>query len=201
MNQKFVIICGISALLAGCSLAPRNTGSAYMFALSPVTAVQKERTALRLGVDFPAAAPELDTARIALNRQGKTWDYYAGARWSDFLPVIVQDNIAKTIESAGIFSSVAVDAGATADEVLKMEIRSFQAEYPPTRAAPVIRVRLQVTLLDRRSLHPLASFGAAGTREASADSLPAIQSAFRDAFTAAERQLVASLAKAVTPGH
>lgn len=198
MTRNPFIFCIFALALAGCTLAPRNTGNAYMFALAPVTAAPPATASpLRLGVGFPVAAPELDTSRIALKRADGNWDYYAGAKWADFLPVMLQDNIAKSIENTRIFRSVAVNAGPSADLVLKIEIREFEADYRRSPETPVIRVHLALTLLDHQTAHALASFGAEAHATAARDSLPAIQAAFQNAFTAAEKQAVLALSRQV----
>lgn len=197
MTRNPFIFCIFCLILAGCSLSPRDMGTAYLFSLSPVTGVRPPKILpQRLGVGFPSAAPELDTARIALRRADGVWDYYAGARWADFLPVMVKDNIVKSIENTRVFASVTGDVGPSSDEILKVEIRAFEADYRRNPAAPVVRVRLALTLLDHRGTKTIASFGAESTAKAGRDSLPALASAFQKAFTAAEKQAVSALSQA-----
>jgi cholesterol transport system auxiliary component len=192
--RKPLIFC-IFLFLAGCSLPPRNTGTADMFALLPVMGAAPAKPAPgRLGVAFPVTSPELDTARIALRRADGDWDYYAGARWADFLPVMVQDNIVKSIENTRIFASVTPDAGPSSDRVLKIEIRDFEADYRRAAAVPLVRVRLAFTLLDHRRTQALAHFEAESTARAARDSLPAAQAAFQKAFSEAEKQGISALA-------
>jgi len=181
-------------LLAACSFTPRDTGSSFMFALQPVEVTGQGAAKDSLIVFAPTTAPELDTHRIALNKDGKRWDYYAGAKWSDFLPLLVQDNLTKTLEQSGLFKNVATsDSGLTGDKILKTEIRAFQAEYEAGSKAPVIKIRMNVSLVSRLERRPLASFTIKAERKATADTLPAIQSAFAAAFSEAQQQLVEKL--------
>lgn len=194
--RQSIILCGfLSFLLAACALSPKDLGQAYMFSLGPAKAAAKTHTGARLIVELPTTAPELDTHRISLIRDRGVRDYYAGAKWSDFLPVLVQDSLVRTLEGSGLFKSVAPDqTGLAPDMALKLEIRDFQAEYAKTGAAPVIRVRIVATLLNRESGNTIASLQTGSvTRKAASDSLPAIHAAFKAAFLSAQQRLTEGL--------
>lgn len=197
------LLLGYGLLLAGlvtaCTFVPRDTGSGFMFALEPVnvTAAPMDKTLADkvLIVAQPTAIAELDTYRIALKRGGQRWDYYAGARWSDFLPAVVQDDLTKTLDQSGLFKSVTADeSGLKGDRILKVEIKKFQAEYAEDSAVPVIRIRMAVSLVSRVERARLASFAISVEKAASANTLAALQAAFAATFNEAEHQAVAELA-------
>jgi ABC-type uncharacterized transport system auxiliary subunit len=182
-------------LLAACTFAPRDTGSGFLFALSPASVPAKATRSESLIVATPAATAELDTARIALKREDRRWDYYLSARWSDFLPVVVRNNVAKTLQQSGLFTRVATDeSGISGDRILKTDIQSFQAEYAGS-GAPVIKIRMVSSLVTRLERHPLASFEVAAQKRAKSNTLSDIQSAFAAAFIDAQRQLVVKMEK------
>lgn len=192
MMKRFV--SSLLILLGACSFAPRDTGSGFMFALAPLTVVQPGLQKEALVVMSPTTAPELDTQRIALLKDGRRWDYYAGARWSDFMPSLVQDNLARTLENARLFKSVVTDeAGLEGDRLLKTEIRAFQAEYAPGASAPTVRIEMRLSLVTRLERRPVASFTVAAGRKAAGPRLTDIQAAFAAAFNEAERQVVAQM--------
>jgi cholesterol transport system auxiliary component len=189
--KKILATCLSFLLLASCTLTPKDTGRAYMFALPPVETAAHARSGDSLTVALPLTSPELDTYRIALTRNGGRWDYYAGARWADFLPLMVQDSLTKTLADAKLFKSVSTDqSGADGEEILSAEIRTFQAEYEDKAAAPTIKIRLTVHLKKRGS-----SFEIKTEAKAAKDSLPAIQAAFATAFGEAQRQVVYKLGR------
>jgi len=106
----------------------------------------------------------------------------------------VQDNVTKTLEQAHLFKTVATaDSGLTGDKILKTEIRAFQAEYTEGHAAPVIKIRMIVSLASRLERRPLASFTVGAEKKATGNSLSAIQSAFAAAFSETQQQLVMKL--------
>lgn len=199
MRKKFVA-CAILALLAACSFAPKDTGRAFMFALASPQTPPHAPVGESLVVSLPAAAPELDTYRIALTKDGGRWDYYAGARWADFLPMLVQDGMTKTLENSGLFKTVTTDqTGVRGDQILKAEIRTFQAVYEHGHAEPVIQVRIMVSLRRRLEGTVIASFPVKSEARAAKDRLPEIQSAFATAFNEAQKQLVYKVGLLITP--
>jgi len=191
--RKLIVIAAL--LLAACSFEPRETGSGFRFALEPVTVDGHATQPETIAVMMPTTSPELDTRRIAL-RINQRWDYYAAARWPDFLGAMVQDDFTKTLDEAHLFKTVApIDSGLIADKILKTEIRSFQAEYPANDAAPLIKIRMSVSVVSRSERKPLGSFTLKAEQRASANSLTAIQAAFAGAFNDTQRQLVEKLDK------
>ncbi|MCE9507769.1 MAG: ABC-type transport auxiliary lipoprotein family protein [Alphaproteobacteria bacterium] len=194
--KKILALCACFVLLASCALTtPKDTGRAFMFALPPVeTAVHAKAGGGSLTVALPTAAPELDTYRIALNREGQRWDYYAGARWADFLPLMVQDSLTKTLSDAKLFRTAATDqSGSRGEKILNVDIRAFQAEYESKTLAPVIKISLMVALRKQGEGTPAASFDIHTEAKAAQDSLSAIQAAFAAAFAEAQKQLVSKL--------
>ncbi|TAL39560.1 MAG: hypothetical protein EPN97_02560 [Alphaproteobacteria bacterium] len=202
MRKSFIACAFLALFLAACALSPKDLGQAYMFSLSPAKTAAKIHTGSRLNVELPTAAPELDTHRISLVRDKSVRDYYAGARWADFLPVLAQDSLVKTLDGSGLFKAVASDqTGLAADMILKLEIRDFQAEYAKTGAAPVIRVGLAASLVTRPGGRILASFQTGSSvRQAASDSLPAIHAAFKSAFLGAQARIVEKLNQSLADG-
>jgi ABC-type uncharacterized transport system auxiliary subunit len=188
-------------LLAGlgaCALTPPplDAGKAYMFALGQARVAKQTAVDAPLTVALPTTAPELDTYRIALTKNGKTWDYYAGAKWVEFLPVIVQNSLVEVLQQSGMFSAVAPDqSGLPGGWVLKTEIHDFQAEYDARHAAPLVRVRIAASLYHQMDRKITASFNVSAEKRAKSDSLPEIQASFQAAFNSAQQQLVSRLAK------
>lgn len=186
MMRRGLLFLAIFALTASCTLTPRNTGAAHMFILKPAEVSVAATAAKNLTVALPQTSSVLDTARVALTRNGKFQDYYADARWADFLPVLVRDNLAKTL------SRTAVAGAAGGHFILKTEIRVFQAEYAAGSLAPVIRIRMNARLVSLEKGEVL-SFTAEVTRKAEHDRLSDIQTAFAAAFNDVQKQIAAKV--------
>lgn len=203
MKKKSPYIIGailLTLFSASCAITPRNTGSAFMFALPSASiqkqplqkqAVQNDKT---LTVILPQAPAELDTYRIAIRHDSRRWDYYGGARWSDFLPVVVRDNLTMTLAMSHIFKSVTTDeSGLAGDRVLKTTLQAFQADYTSGSVTPVIHIHMAVTLVGSLEGTQIAAFTVAAERKASANTLSAIQAAFASAFGSVERKIATRL--------
>ena len=194
MRKKALIGFLLAALmLSGCAMTPKDMGAGYMFTLAPEKNIRHASAGMRLVVSLPSAAPELDTYRVALIRNGRIQDYYAGARWADFLPVLVQDSLIKTIENSGIFMAAADQTGLEGDRILRTEIRIFQAEYKKDRLPPTVKIRMVVSLLNHQDRKILSSFEIGAEKEAARDSLSSIHAAFKSAYDETQRRLIAKL--------
>ena len=189
----------LTGLLVACSLPVRNIPPLTRLALNPIETPQRRATPSggTVIVDLPSTVRELDTYRIALKKNDRDWDYYAGAGWSNFLPIVVRDDVAKTLQQTRLFKSVVTDkTGQAGDRILKIEIQSFQAEYGAVSAMPVARVRMSVSLVGYLQQAQLASFTVSASAKVAANNLSAIQSAFAAAFSDAQRQIVRKLGAA-----
>ncbi len=110
----------------------------------------------QLAVARPVASGLLDSPRIAVRPAGGDLQVYAGARWADRAPVLVQDALLAAFEDAGRLDAVVrQSSGARSDRVLLLDLRAFEARYG-TAAAPDAHIALQATLIDPRSRAVLA---------------------------------------------
>ena len=72
------------------------------------------------------AVPGLDSDRILTLDADARLNHYAGARWADHLPELLESLISRTLESTGKFSSVVENRHARAgDCLLRLEARRF----------------------------------------------------------------------------
>lgn len=197
MKMLMLIAPFLLLLPSGCSLAPKDIGQSYMFALDAAPLQRHSQVAWSLVVARPSAPAQLDTFRISL-RRNNTWDYYAGAKWVEFLPAVVQQNLVRSLDSAAMFTAVnADDAGSSGKFILQTQIHSFHAEYAGKTALPIIEIRLTAKLVSFADGSVAASFEGRARQPAAADSLTAIQQAFQAGFITAERRLAEKLQAAV----
>ena len=186
----------IAAFLTACSLSPKDVGKSYMFALMPAELSFKNKSDEVLIVALPTAAPELDTYRIALIKNNNRWDYYAGARWADFMPLLVQGSLTKTIERSHLVKHATTDqSGITGDKILKIEISSFHAKYKNGAKKPVITIHLKANLRNRHNNISIASFDSKAEVVAESDNISSIHKAFITSFDRAQKYLVYKLNK------
>ena len=144
----------------------------------------------RLSVEVPTATAGLNSARIALRPTPTTLEYYAGARWVDVVPVMVQNLLLESLDNTGKVDVLGREVvGVRADLALLTHVREFQAEYDAT-GAPLVRVRLQARLVRLPRRTSVAATSEEFVVRAGNTSLPAIVTAFDEAFGKALKRIV-----------
>jgi len=137
----------------------------------------------------PRAAPGLAGPRIAVLRPGARFDYYAGARWIDDTPAMVQAALIDALRTFGNFATVESDSGPFAAQyLLSCDIRQFQAAYSQAGAdPPTVTVDLDCTVGRRSDRSAGGHVSGHGTARAGADRMEAVVEAFGVAASAALR--------------
>jgi cholesterol transport system auxiliary component len=144
----------------------------------------------RLSVEVPTATAGLNSSRIALRPTPTTLEYYAGASWIDVVPVMVQNLLLESFDNTGRIDVLGREVvGVRADLGLLVHVREFQAEYEGS-GPPEVRVRLQARLIRLPRRTSLASTSEEFVVRAANTSLPAIVSAFDEAFGKALKRIV-----------
>jgi cholesterol transport system auxiliary component len=144
----------------------------------------------RLSVEVPTATAGLNSARIALRPTPTTLEYYAGARWVDVVPVMIQNLLLESLDNTGRIDVLGREVvGVRADLALLTHVREFQAEYD-TPGAPLVRVRLQARLIRLPRRISVAATSEEFTVRASSTALPAIVEAFDEAFGKGLKRIV-----------
>lgn len=160
----------------------------------PVLADRGGRLPLALAVARPRAAAALDTDRIAVVRTDSRFDYYAGVRWSEPAPQMLQQLLVSAFTADGRFAAVvAAPSRVPADLLLDVELRRFEADYPADGAPPAVRVEMLVTLVEARPARRVASFPAIGAATAADNRRAAVVAAFEAAATQAVESAVSQV--------
>jgi cholesterol transport system auxiliary component len=185
-----VLVC---LLAAGCtgSLLDSKEAPSDVFRITPVT-VNSGGPVLSaaLGVLRPRAPASLDTNRVAVEQTGGVFDYYAGVRWAESAPQMLQSVLVATLAGDGGFAAtLAAPSRVPTEFLLDVELRRYTAVYGGA-AAPRVYVQWQATLLDGRRGTRIASFVAKGEAAAAENRREAMVAAFQSATTAATAETV-----------
>lgn len=197
--KKFLASLSLLCVLASCSLtAPRDVGKANMFTLESPEGVHAGRTlAGVLKIDYPSVPSDLDTYRIAVQTADGRQDYFAGARWNEFLPSVVQAALQDTLAKGQVFTYVETDEGNVANQyVLHTEVAECRAVYETAKAPPLVKIRMVFRLSLPASQKAILRFAVEKTAKAEGNSLLAIAKAFNVAFEAVAKDAVHKLSKA-----
>jgi cholesterol transport system auxiliary component len=146
---------------------------------------------LALGVARPRATSSLDTERVAVVRAGGGFDYFAGMRWADAAPQMLQSLLVRAFTADGRFATtVASPSRVPTDLLLDLELRSFEAVYARADGPPLVRVELQATLVDGRKGTRLATVVASSEAPAERNRQAEVVAAFGAASSEALRAIV-----------
>ena len=180
---RTIVLCAVVAC-AGCvgsALESKREEPATFRLTAPEIANAGQALPSALAVGKPRAPVSLDTERIAIAGPATRFDYYAGLRWAEPAPLMLQALLVQALTADGRFATVvATPSRVPTDHQLAIELRRFEAESAGS-GPPVVQVAMQVTLIDSRRGVRLASFPANASVPAAADRRSDVLSAFDEA--------------------
>ena len=166
-------VSGCSSMLT--SDAPPDT--TYWLEPAPIPALEgvyDDKPSIRVTVN---AAPGLDVDRLLVRGPGATLNAYAGARWADNIPEVVETLVRTALEDSGRFGLVAAARSGTRTAwELNLEVRAFYAVAGG--ALPTVELRLHGYLVCPGRVQPVR---VDARHEARANTLTAITAAFQSA--------------------
>lgn len=193
--RRLFLIGASSAALAACGdlVGPPEAGTIYTVAPKfPAAAGGGAKVAWALAILRPAAAPGLDSDRIALTQPDGTMDFYAKATYPDRLPPLVQQALLEGFESSGRIDAVAREQDALhADYNLLIEIRDFAAHYAVADGVPSVAVALTAKLTTSHGRVIVGNLSVAKEGNASINSAAAAAQALQQALQGAVTEIVA----------
>jgi cholesterol transport system auxiliary component len=182
MNARNGSLLALLLALQGCagSLLESKAEAPETFRLEGAALPDRgSRLPLAITVARPGAAPALDTDRVAVVQPDSRFDYFAGVRWSEPAPQMLQQQLVRALASDGRFEAVvAAPSRVPSDLLLDVELRRFEAVFAADGGVPEVRVEMQVSLVDPRQAKRLASFVAAASAAATANRRAPVIAAF-----------------------
>ncbi len=164
LARHWIAAAGLLALTAGLSACgfdlPGSGPAPDIYDLSPKSSFDEDlpRVDLQLIVEEPSSARGIDTDRITLRPSPIEIKYFAGARWVDRAPRMVQILLVESFENSGKIMAVGRQSiGLRPDFSVKSDLREFQAEYFEKDGLPRIHVRLNVQLVKMPEARIIAS--------------------------------------------
>ncbi|MFZ5914196.1 MAG: ABC-type transport auxiliary lipoprotein family protein [Pseudomonadota bacterium] len=152
-----VTLIGLSA--CGLINLPGGGPAPNLYDLSPKSTFDEDLPSIdkQLLVEEPSAARGLNSDRIALRPSPIEIKYFAGVRWADRAPHMVQVLLVESFENTGRIIPVGRQSiGLRPDYSLKSDLREFQAEYFQD-GSPKIHVRLNTKLVKMPEARIVAS--------------------------------------------
>ncbi len=191
---RFAILLMSLMTLGGCAqLIPQGPAS-DLYNLTPKSTFPQDLPTVnwQLVVEEPVAAGGLDTDRIALRPSPTELKYFAGARWSERAPRMVQTLLVESFENTGHIMAVGRQViGLRSDFNLKTELREFQAEYfDGTQQPPQIRVRINAKVVAQPRQAIVGSQTFEALVESEGNNVAAIVQGFDEALGQVLKELV-----------
>ena len=142
----------LALLLAGCTSLIAGGGGGNAPSFYDLTVPQEGTSAAvpmaMVLVEDPSGSGALLDTGIARRSSPNELAYFAGARWSDRLPVMVQRLMVQTLSEAGMkVSAAGSGAPGRAEFELQIDIRAFEAQYFESDSRPDIRIEWRARLL------------------------------------------------------
>jgi cholesterol transport system auxiliary component len=179
------LLVGMASLLmlSACSGIIGPSGPPpQIYVLQPdFRAANTSSVAWQLAVSAPDASESLDTSRIALHR-GANLDYFADARWTDAVPLLLQAKLVEAFEKSTKIPAVAATSDAVrADYVLETTLRDFEARYDGATGAPTIVVDIVVRVVSAGRSDVVATHDFRQEARAAQNDIPSVVAAFNQA--------------------
>lgn len=187
MQVRLAALCLLGVTLGGCALANvANSPAPQLFTLQALPPAQivvpSGSSSVGILVDEFTASAALNSARIAFQPSANELKYYAGARWVDLAPLMVQRLAIQSLENSHHFASVAArGAEIKGTYVLKGDIRQFAAEADGENTN--VRVDLFMRLVDRGDRVVLATRDFAAVVPISGHGMGVVIAAYDKAFS------------------
>jgi cholesterol transport system auxiliary component len=201
MNARAGLLLATVLALAGCtgSLLESKGEAPEAYRLQgEALADRGGRLPVALAVERPSASPALDSERIAVVQPDHRFDYFAGVRWSEPAPEMLQQQLVRALAADGRFAAVvAAPSRVPAELLLDVELRRFEATYAAAGTTPQVRVEMHVSLIEPRQARRVTSFIAAGSATAAANRRASVVEAFELATSEAMRKAVDAVREAV----
>jgi cholesterol transport system auxiliary component len=193
IGGRLIRVAALALGLSACTgLIPGSGPTPDLYTLSPKSSFDTAlpEVSWQLVVEVPFASGGLATRSIALRSNALELRYFAGARWIERAPRLVQTLLVESFENTGRIVAVGRAADLRSDFNLKSELREFQAEYESEAAPPLIRVRLNAKIVQQPQREIIASANFEATARAAGTNMAGIITAFDEAFGKVLRRVV-----------
>jgi cholesterol transport system auxiliary component len=187
MKARFALLPACALLGSCASVLESNEPAVQSYVLrtrqaTPVANGVSSSERPVLHVEALRAGPGLASDHIVLLRADRRFDSYAGSRWADEVPPMLEALVVDALRDTGAYRAVFGDAAPfPADYALAITIRRFEADYTTNERAPTVQVAFDVAVGRRSDRALLGAFSIAAQQAASENRMSAVVAAFEAA--------------------
>ena len=149
--RVMILLCALS-LTAGCSVLKIPGPPPDLYNLTPKSTFSDNLPEIykQLTIEEPVASGGLDNNRIALRPHSTRLQFFAGARWTERAPKMVQTLLIESFENSNKIVAVGRQSiGLRSDFTIKTELREFQAEHDIEDKTFTVLVRINAKLVQQ----------------------------------------------------
>ena len=176
--------------LSACTVFPEaELLTIYQLPAPELEASSAESLPLSLRIGTPQAGSVLSSPRMVVNPQGNELKTYKGARWSDPVPALLREHLARAFEQRQLFKAVSTDENAfRADINMSSDLRRFQVIYRDGQ--PFAVIELNARLIDPVSRDILAGKFFKVEQALPASQVPGVVEGFKQASDELASQVI-----------
>lgn len=180
----------LSLLLSACSLLPTPTPlRTFTLPDTPLESAAGPPLALTLRVETPRANAPLDGVRMLVQPSAQELKIYAGTRWRDRIPVLLQERLIGALRQDGRLDAVIDESSRARDDaLLSSRLAGFHSRY--RQGSPEAVIELDAQLIDSRQGRVLASRRFSLSQPSDGENIEAIVEAFGRAADRLDREVV-----------
>ncbi len=194
MTRFFCI--ALCLLVVACSFE-RDGGFRRQYTLeqAELSGLKFRQSGSTMRIKLPVTTPELDTDRMAIQLEDKRQDYVAGAKWSDFLPVMAQSALVQSFAASGRYRDVVADDKAVRTSyMLASTIETFRIEK--VRGGQLqAHIRMRFGLYHYGGSQPIRTLVVDERKAVASDRVSAMAEAFNALFSDVQRSVLNKMAK------
>jgi cholesterol transport system auxiliary component len=188
-----VLAAALAFALPACGVKLVDLGPApnlYDIQTTPQFTGRPAPVTWQLVIDEPIAPTALDSDRILVRPNDSEIKYFAGARWSERVPRLIQSQLLQGFDKSGAIVGVSREAiGLHGDYELQGELTSFDTVYSGG-TTPMTVVSINFKIVREPGEFIIASKGFEAKERATAPSLIAITASFSDVLSKIVSQAV-----------
>jgi len=142
MTKFRIFIIGATLSMAGCSsFLPKPAPAPTVYRLSPAQVnVPQSPTAMVVRIDRPNASNVFQTTNIVVSPDGRRLSAAGGSKWSETIPVLIQENFVDVLGQRETLVGVIPSSGARTNTRVHVTVKSFEAHFDRGESNPPLAV-------------------------------------------------------------
>lgn len=204
LKKMIFFLCSVFLLSACSSLLTTDTGDENIFVLSSIEKPVGKKAKSGISISKPLLASGLSSHRIALLHDDIQLDYFAGAKWSDPLNIMIQDRMTESLDKSKIFAFVVDDqVRLRPDYFLLLDVWKFHLDFSHAQKdengkygeedLPIARIHMRVKLISAEDQSIEKQFQVQATRQAEFNHIQSYAKAMDHAFSDVQSQIIYQL--------